>query len=277
MADATPIAPEAFRLLRDLVHEGIGVTVPEERSALLASRLAPRLAATGCRDFMEYYRLLRYGGDGELDEAIDAVVNNETYFYRETVQLEVLVQLVAGTSRAVRILSAGCSTGEEAYTLAMMLHDAGVPAPAVNVVALDVSARAIRTSREAAYGEHSFRGVEDGVRERFFDLEAARWRVREDIRRRVTFVKANLLDTAVPGTLGGFDAVLCRNVTIYFDEAAKERAIANLYELVVPGGLLLLGHSESLYKQQHGFDMVRLGRAIGYRRPPQAAEEARRA
>jgi chemotaxis protein methyltransferase CheR len=276
------MSEEEFRLLRDLIHAHCGIFFRSDTRYLLERRLGPRLQALGLSSFAEYHRFLRYdpGRAAELDEAVDVVTTNETYFYREPLQLgafsrEILPELARtlAPQRRLRILSAGCSTGEEAYTLAVLVRESRLfEGWDVEVAGADISRRCVDAARVGAYGEHAFRSPEAERMRRWFHLRGGKWVVDEEIRRMVRFGRENLLDPGALAAISRADAVFCRNVTIYFDLGARRRALAKLHEKLRDGGWLLLGHSESLLNVTADFEMVHLTRDLVYRKPLRAAE-----
>ncbi len=278
------MSEEDFRLLRDLLHDHCGIFFRPEVKYLLERRLAPRLQALGLGSFAEYHRHLRYdpGRAAELDEAVDVITTNETYFHREPLQLaafsrEILPRLASTLAplRRLRILSAGCSTGEEAYTLAVLVRESRLfEGWDVEVVGVDISRRCLDAAKGAAYGEHAFRTPEAEHMRRWFRLRGGKWVVDDAIRRMVRFGRENLLDPGALATVARVDAIFCRNVMIYFDLAARRRVLAKLHEKLRDGGWLLLGHSESLLNVTADFEIVHLTRDLVYRKPLRAGEGA---
>lgn len=279
------MSEEEFRLLRDLVQAHCGIVFRDETRYLLERRLAPRLQALGLGSFAEYHRFLRYdpGREVELDEAIDLLTTNETYFYREPHQLaaltrEILPELATtlAARRQLRILSAGCSTGEEAYTLAVIVREARLfEGWDVQIIGADISRRCLSAARASAYGEHAFRAPEAAPMRRWFQLRGGKWVVDESLRRMVRFTRENLLDPRALASLPQVDVLLCRNVMIYFDLEARRRVLARFHERLREGGWLLLGHSESLLNVTADFELVHLRSDLVYRKPARAAERAR--
>lgn len=271
------MSEEAFRLLRELIHGHCGIWFRDDMRYLLERRLAPRLQVHGLASFGDYHRFVRFDprGQGELDEATDLLTTNETYFHREPLQLraftrEILPELARQRAgeRRLRVLSAGCSTGEEAYTVAILLRAAGLfEGWDLEVVGADISRRCLAVARAGAYGEHAFRSPEGKAMRRWFHLRHGKWVVDEAVRRSVRFASANLLDDRGLASVGKADVVFCRNVMIYFDLAARRRALRQLYDRLRPGGWLLLGHSESLLNVTADFELVHLSEDLVYRRP----------
>jgi len=271
---------EEFRLLRDFVHERFGLYFDESQRASLRSRLAPRLALLGLASFEDYYRYLRFAPERaeEQQRMVSHLTNNETYFFREQPQLEVfathvLRELKERKSRAeerrLHLLSAGCSTGEEALTLAMILFDSGqfFWGWDARVTGLDVDEAALEKARRGVYHQNSLRAVTPPVLERHFAKEGGGVKVKESIRKHVTFRQGNLLDPSSYEGLAPLDVVFCRNVLIYFSDAAVQRAVSLFHEALAPGGHLFLGHAESLARVASAFRPIRFQGAIVYQKP----------
>jgi chemotaxis protein methyltransferase CheR len=208
---------------------------------------------------------------------ISHLTNNETYFFRESPQLQVFADPIlkglkerkARTGdRRLRILSAGCSTGEEAHTLAMVIHDSGqfFWNWDVQVFGLDVDAAAVERARRAVYFHNSFRSLSPAVMERHFVLQGAGAQVKEGIRKLTQFRHGNLMEPASYEGMAPLDAVFCRNVLIYFSDAATLRVVRLFHEALAPGGYLFLGHAESLSRITDLFTPIRFKGAIVYQK-----------
>lgn len=262
-----PISPQLFAILTGLVEERLGLHYGPEDAGMLADKLTPRALDRGFDSLLEYYYFLRYdaGADAELDALADALVVNETYFFREADQLRVLVDILAESPGRRRVWCAASSTGEEPYTLAMMLAERGI-LDRVSILASDVSVRALGRAREALYRGRSFRALHDEARSRWFVPEGDGSRVVPEIRRAVTFRQINLRDEATIAGLGTFDAVLCRNVLIYFRDPLVKEVVARLSARLVPGGHLLVGASESLLRLGTSLVCVERGGTFLYKR-----------
>jgi len=291
--DSVPLESDEFRLIRDLFAARAGLHFGPESRFALERRLRERLTVLGLSSFAEYYHYLRFGQHApqEWDEAIDLVTTNETYFFREERQLrafqnEVLPMLHARakTRRRLSIWSAGCATGEEAYTIAILVHSSHLfPQPSearsqddaaweVRIYGSDISRRCVATARRGAYEESSFRATPDDMRKAFFERRDGAWRVVEPIRRMCHFGQMNLLDEDRSRVVGKADAIFCRNLLIYFESRARKHAIDVLYDRLVPGGVLFLGHSESLLNVSTAFELLHLRDDLVYRKPASAAE-----
>jgi chemotaxis protein methyltransferase CheR len=262
-----PISPQLFAILSGLVEERLGLHYDPEDAPLLADKLTPRALERGFDSLLEYYYFLRYDGGAaaELDALADALVVNETYFFREPDQLRVLVDILAESPGRRRVWCAASSTGEEPYTLAMLLAERGI-LDRVSILASDVSVRALGRARDAVYRGRSFRALPDEARRRWFTPDGDALRVVPEVRHAVHFRQINLRDDATIATLGNFDAVLCRNVLIYFRDQLVKEVVARLSDRLVPGGHLLVGASESLLRLGTSLACVERGGTFLYLR-----------
>ena len=266
-----------FRLLRELFNEHCGILFGPEAKPIVERRLRDRIAALGLHSFSEYYQLLRFEerGRAELDEATDLITINETYFFRETYQLrayreEILPMLRSGPAARDRlnVWSAGCSTGEEVYSIAMLTRDAGLfPGRTVRIFGSDISRRCVIAARRGVYGPSAFRATPIDMRRRYFIERPDGVHVADELRALCQFGQLNLLDGARASVVGRVDVIFCRNVMIYFDEASRRRVIEMFYDRLLPGGFLLLGHSESLLNVSTAFELVHLREDLVYRKP----------
>ncbi len=274
------MSDEEFRLLRDFVYQHCGLHFTPESKYLLEKRLGKRLQSHQMKSFKDYYYLLRYGQgkDQELAEVIDTLTTNETYFFREEYQLKTLINDILPElkkakekegQRKLRLWSAGCSTGEEPYTLAMLLLDQpGLGDWEIDIVGTDISHRVLNVARKGVYGSPSFRTTDASVLDRHFQsTEDGKYRIADRVRNLVTISHLNLFDRQRVALLGRMDVILCRNVIIYFDLAAKKKVVENLYERLRPEGFLLLGHSESLMNISTAFTLRHFPQDMVYQRP----------
>jgi chemotaxis protein methyltransferase CheR len=272
----TAFQPADLKLLGDLIQERFGLTFDGVRQDILASRLQPRMRELRLESPRAYYEYLRFHPqrDAELDRLPALVTNNETYFFRETRQFEILVDHVVpahrthAPSRPLRILSAGCSSGEEPYSLAIALHQAGLaPGKAWEIDACDLHPERIARAREAVYDETSLRACDAELRRRYFTPEAGRFRLRDRYRTGLRFFQSNLLAPGFALERGGYHVVFCRNLLIYFCDSAFESLIGLFARSLVPGGHLFLGHSESLFDRTSEFVPLVVGGSVIYRKP----------
>lgn len=270
-----------FRLFSEWLSEEYGLCFGPAKRDILRSRLDARRVALGFDSFEQLYIHLKFHPEREQERALllPHLTNNESYFFRESAQLDALrlevlpavrEGLEAGQRREIRILSAGCAAGEEPYTLAMVARASSVTvAPwSVRITGVDLDSEVLERARKGEYGANAFRRLDEAERTRHFDATGrAVWRVKPTIRDLVEFGRANLVSDGWWKVLPRQDVVFCRNVLIYFDDASITRAIEGLYQVLVPGGYLFLGHAESLSRIPNRFEPVRRPGVIYYRRP----------
>lgn len=258
-----------FERFQRLIHREAGIYLGETKHALLIGRLARRVRELGLQSFTAYYRAVE-GDRAELVQLLDAIATNETYFFREPQQFEVLERqicdewraaaLAGARPRRVRIWSAACSTGEEPYSLAMVLHRRlALEGWAISILASDLSTRALRRAQVGTWPLERTRGIPERYLRAYMlrgiGPEAGNARVGPEVRDLVTFARINLADDPYPVT-GPFDAIFCRNVLIYFDAASRRRVIERLRGYLAPGGFLFLGHAESLAGWSEGVQSI---------------------
>jgi chemotaxis protein methyltransferase CheR len=267
-----------FRLFTDFLRGRCGLNFDEDTRYIVEKRLARRIQEADYGSFASYLYQLRNGPNAEVEfsELVDILTTNETYFFRERSQLSALVEEIIPemlsrqmvTRRPVSIWSAGCSSGEEPFSVAIMGLEAGlVPGRDFRVYASDISRAVLSRARRGVYREASFRETDESTRERYFAQKDGLTRISDTIKRHVDFVHMNLLDDSKVALLGPMDVILCRNVIIYFDLETKKRVMRTFYDKLQPGGFLLLGHSESLINVTANFELKHLSRDLVYRRP----------
>ncbi len=267
LPDIPPMGDEEFRLLRDQVYAHCGIYFDDSSRFLLEKRLARRLGQLQLLTFRDYYYYLRYDQqrDQEFVELMDLLTTNETYFFREDFQLkaftdEVLPEVMAAKEsrgdRTLRIWSAGCSSGEEPYTLSMLLQEKkNLQGWRTEIIGTDISQRVLQLARKGVYGKASFRATDDYYLRTYFEEVEGGHRVNNAVRERVSLSQLNLFDPARLLLLGKMDIIFCRNVIIYFDQAAKKSVIENFHRTLNGGGFLMLGHSESLMNISTAFSL----------------------
>jgi chemotaxis protein methyltransferase CheR len=275
------MSEEEFRLLRELIHEQFGLFFDDNQRGSLRSRLAGRVASLGLASFEDYYHYLRFGPQHVEERARMAshLTNNETYFYRENPQLQVFAESVlpglkdrkmARDDRRISILSAGCSSGEEAYTLAMILYDSGLFFWSwdARVIGMDLDRAALEKAERGLYHPNSFRSIRAAVAEKHFVREPGGARVKDPIRKMVSFRYGNIVDAASYDGLAAVDVVFCRNVLIYFSDAMILKVMKLFHGVMAPGGYLFLGHAESLSRITDLFTPIRFQGAMVYQKTP---------
>jgi chemotaxis protein methyltransferase CheR len=292
---------QTFASFRDLIYEKSGIYFPENKKYVLDSRLASCLSEQNCATFEEYLALLKADGwrHTELPSLFNAITTNETFFFRDLPQLQAFSEFILpavlkekqGTKR-IKIWSAACSTGEEPYTLGILLLErfregARLGAPGaggwnagarlsgkepdlkdwnVEIAASDLSEAALASARGGCYGNYAMRHVPPALVERYFTAEDGLHLVRPKLRRHVRFANINLFDTARVKLMSGMDIIFCRNCLIYFDDKAKKRVLDSLYECLNPNGFLVVGFSESLHSLTRAFRPIPLNKTVVYQK-----------
>jgi chemotaxis protein methyltransferase CheR len=265
--------------LTTLVARACGIHVRASTRWLLGARVEARMAAQGARDARAYLDLVEGpGGDAELGALVEAIRVGETRFFRHGAQLQALRRVVipelgaraSASGRAVRAWSAGCSTGEEPYTLAMLLDDAMPRARGlqVSVLATDISEAALAIAQAGRYEADAVSPVPEDLRARYFEHDGDGFRVSPSLRALVRFERRNLVD---PGYPRGFDLILCRNVLIYFGPGGRDEVVRRLAASLAPGGFLFLGYSETLHAFDDQFEAISTEEGILYRSRSSAA------
>jgi chemotaxis protein methyltransferase CheR len=272
----TEVDAAEWKLLTDLIQERFGLTFDGVRTSILESRLRPRFRELHLQSTREYYHYLCFHPDREAEFARlpPIITNNETYFFREPNQFDILVRHIVPERKAhlrnrpFRLLSAGCSSGEEAYSVVIAFQNSGLELAGVRweVDACDLNPLRIAQAKSATYEPTSLRACDDETRRRYFTETDGRFRLRERYRKGVRFFETNLV--SANGTLGWgtYDAILCRNMLIYFSDEAFDSLIGLFARSLSPGGYLLLGHSESLLDRVSPFEPVSFGSGIVYRK-----------
>ncbi|ADU65479.1 Protein-glutamate O-methyltransferase [Desulfurispirillum indicum S5] len=272
-AQVIKLTDEEYKLIRDMVYEYCGIYFQEHKKYIIENRLSRRLKQLNFTSFKDYYYFLKYDRkkDEELVEIMNLLTINETYFFRELGQLKHMIsvaipELVKSKSdRVLRIWSAACSTGEEPYSISILLKDSGV-LPAgyrVEIYGTDLSQDAVAKAKAAKYRKISFRSTEPQYM-KYFREQDAEFTVNADVRLPVKIDRGNLLLPADTGRYRNMDIVFCRNVLIYFDKESKRKVIENLANALQPQGYLYIGHSETLFGISDAFRMNNFGEGIVY-------------
>jgi len=277
-----------FRGLKELVIEFSGLAYYETRDDALAKVVADRLETTGVRDCASYLDALQRDADGtaEFEELIAALTVGETHFFRHRELFHAMRSAVVPDvlernrdRRRIRIWSAGCATGEEVYSVAILLDrefGSALNGWDVSIIGTDVNHRFLSRARDGAFGEWAFRGAPEYLKREYFVPEGNRWALRNRFEDWVTFRVHNLVSEPFPSSssgLGAFDIVLCRNVIIYFDDAVIARLAESLRESLVDGGWLLVGSADADFERFRRFRHVSVPGAILYQRPVPALGE----
>lgn len=272
---------DQFRRLRDIIYEKSGIFFAENKLYLLENRLGRRINNLGMSSFEEYIRHVQVqdGSAPEFHQIYNAVTINETFFFRFQAQLDafkdkLLPQLAARRKETgnlkINLWSAASSTGEEIYTLAIMLREffgSFLEQWMVHLLGTDISHRALDQAERAVYTRNSFRGsMTDSQKGQYFIEEGNGFRLHEGVREMAQFRYLNLNDSMEIRKLRGMDFVFCRNVLIYFDEAMKKRVLSSLYDILSHGGYLFLGEAESLHGISSAFKVEHFPGAFAYKK-----------
>lgn len=253
MTSPLPLQPQVFLILRGLIEDWSGLRYDLDDLEMLAERISPRARELGFDSALDYYYFLRYDdkGPAELEKLLEALLVHETYFFRQAAQLEQLVDSCLAPRVAEgahpRVWCAGVASGEEAYTLAMMLGERKLLGN-VEVVATDLSRPALAHAERGVYSGRALRAIVGTVASRWLEPKGEHFEVVPALRGAITWKRVNLLDPAQVVALGTFDAILCRNVLIYFADQTTTRVVQQLTASLKDQGVLLVGASESLMR-----------------------------
>lgn len=276
-----PALDRMFEAFRSYVYEASGIYFQDRNRDRLLHHVQARMEATGTSDPSQYLSLLKASppGRGEKSAFFNQATVNETYFFREpdllaVIRDRVLPQLHAGRLKARRrnvvIWSAACSSGEEAYTLAILIAESlPVHLHSTSIVGFDISAEVVEKARRAEYGDYAVRRCTEQQRASFFTRNGQSYALKPEFRDLARFEVGNLTDPAFVQALPKPDLILCRNVLIYFEQGSKALAVRNLGRTLPPHGYLFLGQAETLFNVEHSLELVHFFKVFGYR--PKAA------
>ncbi len=272
MITGITLREESFKQLRDFIYGQCGIFIPDTKKYLIEKRLSGRLQANELHDFDQYMEFLRGPRcHGEITFLIDAITTNETYFFREPdhfyIFLEHIVPDVLRRSgmRNINVWSSACSTGEEPYTLAMLVKEK-CPGFKVSILGSDISNATIESARRGVYNSYSVRNAPEPYISRYFRHNCGGYELSPAIRECVRFININLVSDKKINFPIGMDVIFCRNVLIYFDLKSKRKAVSNLYDSLNPGGYLIIGKSEGLHDITRAFKPVIINNTLIYQR-----------
>jgi chemotaxis protein methyltransferase CheR len=262
--DSAILSEADFAHLKQLLYRICGIDLKPGKEGLVKARLGKRLQALGLNDFSAYLEYVEQEAEQqELSLLVDAMTTNKTSFFREAAHFDFLSQKILPQWRRqerLMLWSAACSSGEEPFTLAMVLNEAltAKEMQKVRILATDISSRVLHAARQGVYDQPRIAEVPPMLRQKYFTCiesrSPRRYRINPGIAERVCFARLNLLDSWP--MQGPFDAIFCRNAMIYFDKQTQAALIRRFYELLTPGGYLFIGHSESLTGITHDFRYV---------------------
>lgn len=262
------LRPVDFERISKLVYQHCGINLHDGKKELVKARLGKRLREGNFQSFSEYYQFITTDeGTDELVAMIDSISTNLTYFFREESHFQRLRGILASlvntkdqrrSAVVFKIWSAGCSTGEEPYSLAMTLKECLNGTDKVKVTATDISTRVLRTAETGIYPEEKIKNMPPSLVKKYFQIGSGRWagsyRVKKDLRTIVEFTRFNLMEQ--PPSEFAFDAIFCRNVMIYFDKPTQGTLVNRFYDCLQKGGYFFIGHSESLTGLNHAFKYI---------------------
>lgn len=267
-----PLQDATFRQLRDFIYEKSGIFISDSKKYLLENRLPKRIQEKNLGSYEDYLYLLLYGNTSdEQAKLFDVVTTNETFFFREPHQLDVfidhLVPEIAKNQRgnSIAIWSAACSTGEEPYTLSMLLLEKGISLRK-EILASDISDETIGAAQNASYNSYSIRNVPPQYLKKYFKPNGQNHELFPLVKNSVQFANINLVDEKKMRFITGKDVIFCRNVLIYFDDKAKKKAVSLLYDSLKPGGYLIIGLSESLHNVTRAFKPLVINKTVVYQK-----------
>ena len=277
VGDTKTLSIEDFRTMRDFIHDKAGMYFADNKLYLLQSRLAKRMSELGVATFRDYFYRVKYDASHrEFNELMNLVTTNETYYFRNEPQLDSFAKAAlpeilemkrkSAGQKTLRIWSAGCSTGEEPYTLAMLILDAlkGESGWRVEIIANDISEQALQKARSGVYAGPTLRYVKPEALRRFFDKDGDSYKVKREVKALVKFVQLNLNDTNKLALYKNLDIIFCRNVMIYFSEDVKRKIVRAFYQALTTGGHMFIGHSETLHGISKAFKLKYYNGALVY-------------
>lgn len=278
---STKISDEEFSKLREFIYLQTGIYIGDNRKYLLENRLANRLRDLNLKSFAEYYHFLRYdpARKDELNRLFDVITTNETSFFRNPPQLKVFQDIILKEiiqeklkkgDKSLHFWSAGCSTGEEPYTLSIILHEVlktDISSWKIKITANDLSASVLRSAKRGIYTPYALRTTPDFIIKKYFkQIGNEKFQILPQVAKYVEFIQLNLSDKFQVKRVPKSDTVFCRNVIIYFSEEVKKNVISFFYDNLHPGRYLFLGHSESLHNLSRAFKPIHHPGSIVYKK-----------
>jgi chemotaxis protein methyltransferase CheR len=270
---------EEFAMLRDFIYGKTGIYFAENKMYLMESRLTNRLQDLGLSSYEDYYYSLKFGGEkarNEITNLFDVVTTNETSFFRNPPQLDVFKMMIQKgycngdmPGIPIKIWSAACSTGEEPYTLAIIILELvesfrkNIP---FMIYGTDISAKVLESAKKAVFNPYSIRNTDEKIMKKYFTGENNLFTLKEQVKRYVKIDFMNLMEESAYRAYRQMDFIFCRNVLIYFDEKMKKKVIDSLYECLKPKGILIIGHAESLHNISRAFKPLVFPGTIAYQR-----------
>ncbi|MDQ7087337.1 MAG: protein-glutamate O-methyltransferase CheR [Acidobacteriota bacterium] len=274
--------------IRELIYKETGILYETKKDYAMKARIERRMEASGHRTFRRYYRsLLLEDPGGELQNLIEELTVNETYFFRDFPQLQgfgeralplLLEEKKKVGDSTLKIWSAACSTGEEPYTLSIIAQEMieDYERWDVSILATDIDRQVLRIAKKGEYGRRSMKDTPLVYRKKYFSNQGTSWQVLPHTAEPVHFDLVNLIDRRAMRKQRGFDFIFCRNVLIYFNELSRKKVVNSFYDALNPGGFLFLGASESVGRITAAFQLTKLGDQVFYRKPQAGSLHSKR-
>ncbi len=268
---------EIFRQLRDFIYEKTGIFVPDNKKYFLENRLSRIIKERNFRNYEDYLYFLKYNATKtDIAKLFDAITTNETFFFREPQQFEVfsnnlIPQIIKENAQMgrkdLKIWSAACSSGEEPYTIAMiLLEKPELVSIRKEIYASDISESVLMSARRGIYGNYAVRNIPPAYIAKYFKDSGGLYNLSESVKSMVKFLNINLIDEKEVKQFKGIDVVFCRNVLIYFDDKAKKKVVSLIYDVLRPKGYLFVGTSESLHNITRAFRPVVINKVVVYQK-----------
>lgn len=272
------ITDEDFLKFREFFYRKTGIFLEESKRYYVDKRLVERIVATDCDNFREYFMLVRFQASGmEMQNLINIMTVNETYFFRESYQFDCLVQhLLAervrhkSASESIKIWSLPCSTGEEIYSIAIYLLENWplIDRYDVELIGSDIDTNVLDTALEGVYAKRSLHALPPHLVNKYFKRRSdSTYQISSDLRDAVEFLSTNIIAPSEMRRFRNFDVIFCRNMLIYFDDYSRRLAAEAIYDALSPGGFICLGHSESMSRISELFKIRKFPDAIVYQKP----------
>jgi chemotaxis protein methyltransferase CheR len=272
------LSEEVYSKFAGLIYQRTGIAYESSKKYYVEKRIEKQLERLNMDSYSEYYNLLRFSEDSmEFDHLINELTVNETYFFRDFPQLRnfaedvlpvVVEEKLRKNDRTIKIWSAACSTGEEPYTLAIILQEM-LDDPErweLNIVASDINTKVLSSAKIGLYDARSVRDVPPEYLGKYFTVRNGQYLVHGSLRKNIHFRRINLMDSRAVREVTGCDFIFCRNVLIYFDDRSREKVLRDFYSCLNPGGFIFLGHSESVRRISSAYHAQRIGDTIVYSR-----------
>lgn len=278
------LTKEDFMMIRDFIHEKSGIYFAENKMYLVKNRLVKRMGELGINSYKDYFYHVKYDTSlKEFNKLMNLITTNETSFFRNEPQLlsfsdELLPKIIEekrDKEKTIKIWSAGCSTGEEPYTLAILLLEKLLNRTGwrIEIIANDISEKVLTRARKGEYNGLTLRNVQPALLSKYFTRVNDLYTVKPEVKSLVTFSHMNLNDPRKISINTNFDVIFCRNVMIYFSDEIKNQLVRNFYNALRPGGYFYIGHSESLHGISKAFKLIYFKNALVYYKEPVGTEQ----